>query len=130
MQRLGKHILLEFMGCSSQLLNSKDALEPILNEAAKVMGASIVESRFHNFSPIGVSGVVIIMESHLTIHTWPEYDYAAIDIFTCGKINFDEGVELLKKKLKPQSVTESFIERGIQLQIPVRQISEKQGKSS
>lgn len=130
MQRLGKHILLEFMGCSSQLLNSKDALEPILNEAAKVMGASIVESRFHNFSPIGVSGVVIIMESHLTIHTWPEYDYAAIDIFTCGKINFDEGVELLKKKLKPQSVTERFIERGIQLQIPVRQISEKQGKSS
>lgn len=52
--------------------------------AAREAKASIIESRFHRFSPFGVSGVVVIAESHLTIHTWPEYAYAAVDIFTCG----------------------------------------------
>lgn len=121
MQRLGKHILLEFMGCSNQLLNSKKDLEPILNQAAKAMGATVVESRFHNFSPIGVSGVVIIMESHLTIHTWPEYNYAAIDIFTCGDIDLNAGIQYLKSQLSPKSITEKLIERGVQLEIPIRE---------
>jgi len=52
--------------------------------AAREAKATIIESRFHQFSPFGISGVVVIAESHLTIHTWPEYGYAAVDIFTCG----------------------------------------------
>ena len=71
-----------------------------MNAAAIEMQATIVNSNFHHFNPYGVSGVIIIKESHLTIHTWPEYGYAAIDIFTCGKIYMDKGIEYLKEHLK------------------------------
>ncbi len=54
--------------------------------AARDAKATIVDVSFHEFNPFGISGVVVIAESHLTIHTWPEYDYAAVDIFTCGDI--------------------------------------------
>jgi spermidine synthase len=62
-----------------------------MNEAAREAGATVINSTFHHFSPYGVSGVVVIQESHLAIHTWPEYQYAAVDLFTCG-----EGVDAWK----------------------------------
>ena len=77
-----------------------------------VMRATIVESNFHHFNPLGVSGVVIIKESHLTIHTWPEYGYAAIDIFTCGKIFMEEGIDFLRKNLKAKQAEVKKLERG------------------
>ena len=59
------------------------------------MGAIVVSTDFHAFSPYGVSGVIIIQESHLTIHTWPEHQYAAIDIFTCGELDIEAGLKHL-----------------------------------
>lgn len=85
MHALGTHLLVELKNCNSKILNDLKKIEEILVTAAKEAKATIIESRFHKFSPFGISGVVVIAESHLTIHTWPEYGYAAVDIFTCGE---------------------------------------------
>jgi S-adenosylmethionine decarboxylase proenzyme len=81
---LGKHLLIEYYDCDPEVLNSVSGVEQKMVEAAEGCGATIVRSVFHGFNPIGVSGVVVIAESHLAIHTWPEYNYAAVDVFTCG----------------------------------------------
>ena len=83
-EQLGRHILVEFYNCKKEILSDHNRIEEYMNEAAKRSNATIVNSVFHHFNPYGVSGAVIIAESHLTIHTWPEYDYAAVDLFTCG----------------------------------------------
>ena len=81
---LGRHILCEAYGCDPEVLNSRVAVENIMVQAALEAGAEVREAVFHQFNPQGVSGVVVISESHLAIHTWPEYGYAAVDLFTCG----------------------------------------------
>ena len=81
---LGCHILLELQECPPELLHDEKAIEAVLVTAAREAGAHVVECVFHHFSPHGVSGVVVIAESHVTVHTWPEHRYAAVDIFTCG----------------------------------------------
>lgn len=85
MRALGRHILAEFYECDESILNDRDRLEKEMREAARQAGATIISSTFHEFSPYGVSGVVVIAESHLAVHTWPEYGYAAVDLFTCGE---------------------------------------------
>jgi len=84
MKALGRHILVEFLNCKADVLNDVTVIEKAMVEAAQIAGATVINSTFHHFSPYGVSGVVVIQESHLAIHTWPEYRYAAVDLFTCG----------------------------------------------
>ncbi len=81
---LGTHILAEFYGCPEERLNNVNFVEKEMKNGALAAQATIVTSSFHHFSPFGVSGVVVISESHLAIHTWPEYGYCAVDVFTCG----------------------------------------------
>jgi S-adenosylmethionine decarboxylase len=83
---LGRHLLLELFDCDSDAINSLEAVKGALVEAAKRAQATIVDVVFHEFNPFGISGVVVIAESHLAIHTWPEYRYAAVDIFSCGDV--------------------------------------------
>jgi spermidine synthase len=85
MNALGRHILVEFTGCNADVLNDVSVIEKSMIDAAKIAGATVISSNFHHFSPWGVSGVVVIQESHLAIHTWPEYRYASVDLFTCGE---------------------------------------------
>jgi spermidine synthase len=84
MNALGRHILVEYYGCDANKLNDVPYIEESMVDAARAADATVINSSFHHFSPYGVSGVVVIQESHLAIHTWPEYGYAAVDIFTCG----------------------------------------------
>lgn len=81
---LGRHLLAEFYDCDPNVLNNVQFIEKSMTDAALKAGATIVQKNFHLFSPWGVSGVVVIAESHLAIHTWPEHGYAAVDLFTCG----------------------------------------------
>ena len=81
---LARHTLLELHGCTVALLNDLAALKSVLLEAVRLGHGTIVTEVFHTFSPHGVSGVVVIAESHVAIHTWPEHAYAAVDIFSCG----------------------------------------------
>ncbi len=112
MKYLGKHYILELYDCPAELLSDPQFIEKEMNAAAIEMHASIVNSNFHHFNPYGVSGVIIIKESHLTIHTWPEYGYAAIDIFTCGKIYMDKGIDYLKAHLKAKGSEVKKMGRG------------------
>lgn len=112
MTYLGKQIILELYGCPAHNLSNVGKVERIMKDAALAMEATIVQSNFHHFSPLGISGVVVIMESHLTIHTWPEYNYIAIDIFTCGAIKIDKGIALLKERFLANSSEMQLIERG------------------
>ncbi|MGL4563608.1 MAG: adenosylmethionine decarboxylase [Brevinema sp.] len=84
LETLGRHILIEFYNCNEDILKDPNLIDEYMNKAAEKSNATIVESVFHHFNPYGVSGAVIISESHLAIHTWPEYGYAAVDVFTCG----------------------------------------------
>lgn len=86
MKNLGQHILVEYYDCDPEILNDVNRIEASMVDAAKAADATVIASTFHHFSPFGVSGVVVIQESHLAIHTWPEYGYAAVDIFTCGDV--------------------------------------------
>jgi S-adenosylmethionine decarboxylase len=82
---LGRHLLVEYCECDKGLLDNIALLETHMKDAVRVSGATIVQSVFHRYNPQGVSGVIVIAESHLSIHTWPEYGYAAVDFFTCGE---------------------------------------------
>ncbi len=84
MKALGRHVLSELYGCEFAALNDVERVQKVMVEAALQAGAEVREVAFHKFSPQGVSGVVVISESHLAIHTWPELGYAAVDVFTCG----------------------------------------------
>jgi S-adenosylmethionine decarboxylase len=79
-------MLLELFDCDARVINSLETVKGALVEAAKRAQATIVDVVFHEFNPFGISGVVVIAESHLSIHTWPEYRYAAVDIFSCGDV--------------------------------------------
>lgn len=111
---LGRHILAEFFDCDANIINNPELVEKHMVSAAKECGATVVETCFHMFNPHGVSGVVIISESHLAIHTWPELSYAAVDLFTCGescdpKVAYD----YLKKVFYSKKGSFSFLKRGI-----------------
>ena len=111
---LGQHVLAEFFECDPNILNSNDKVEKYMIEAALECGATIVQKCFHMFNPYGVSGVVIISESHLAIHTWPELGYAAVDLFTCRtKCDPKVAYEFLKKKFNSQKASFTELKRGI-----------------
>ena len=113
---LGRHLLVELYACAPKLLNRTDLLKQALVEAANAAGATVVESVFHRFSPQGLSGVVVITESHITVHTWPEHAYAAVDIFTCGDFEKAEKIKnsLVERFAAKESRTKT-IKRGIEL---------------
>jgi S-adenosylmethionine decarboxylase proenzyme len=111
-EALGRHVLLELYDCPAAVLKDGAMLEQSMCNAADAMGATVVSAHFHQFSPYGISGVVIIQESHLTLHTWPEYGYAAVDVFTCGDIDLEAGVNRLKEAMEAGRWDWKVYERG------------------
>lgn len=108
----GKHIIIECEGEHAHL--SEKDLESILTRAADVAGASILSSHFHQFGPqMGVTGVLVLAESHITVHTWPEYNYAAFDVFMCGACKPDRAVEVIITAAKTIQVKTNTIIRGM-----------------
>ena len=113
MSALGRHILVELFGCNPKLLNDVVYIEKSMEEAARTANATLINSTFHHFSPYGVSGVVVIEESHFAIHTWPEYQFASVDLFTCGEsvdpwLSFD----FLRKSLEADHQSATEMRRG------------------
>jgi S-adenosylmethionine decarboxylase len=106
--------LVELRDCNPKTLNNLKAVQEIMISAAKVANATIVDVAFHKFNPFGISGIVIIAESHLSIHTWPEYAYAAVDIFTCGSaLKPEKAVTYLTEKFESKSPSVVEVKRGI-----------------
>lgn len=114
MNALGRHLLLELKDCDRGLLNDIGFLKKALLSAADEAGATVLGESFHQFSPQGVSGVVVVSESHLCIHTWPEYGYAAADIFTCGdSVQPEKAAEFLVRELSARSHSAVTMRRGV-----------------
>ncbi|MCY4045577.1 MAG: adenosylmethionine decarboxylase [Cellvibrionales bacterium] len=95
-----QHLLLEFFDCDAQSLDNQALIEALMVDAANASGVSIVQKIFHTFSPQGVTGVVVIEESHLSIHTWPEAGYASVDFYTCGDASPENAIAIIQKGLQ------------------------------
>lgn len=114
MRELGRHFVFELFGCDCALLDDLRAVQSAMERGAVAAGATIVGRVFHKFAPQGVTGVVIIAESHLSIHTWPELGYAALDIFTCAsKTDPMKAYEVIAKELRPSSSSVLELKRGM-----------------
>lgn len=111
---LGRQVLAELLECDKKRLNDLDYVKKAMIEAAIDSNATVVGYKFHKFAPQGVSGVVIIAESHLAIHTWPEHGYAAVDIFTCGsKTEPKLAFKRLRLAFRAKRVKYKELKRGI-----------------
>src|SRR6266571_3914601 len=117
---LGRHLLLELFDCDLDAINNVESVKGALIEAATRAHATIVDVVFHEFNPFGVSGVGVIAESHLSIHTWPEYRYAAVDIFSCGDIPQPESAaSYLVEQFASERTSIVEMQRGMFLNAPV-----------
>ena len=108
---LGVHLLAELHECS-RIPTRAPELQRHMEEAARRVGATIVQSVFHEFNPYGLSGVVIIAESHMAVHTWPEHRCVAIDLFTCGRLTPQLGLDYLRAAFGARDVSAVEIPRG------------------
>lgn len=112
MNALGRHVLAECYDADYFKLNNLPLIRQAMLRSATDMGATIISETFHKFSPQGVSGAVVIAESHLSIHTWPELGYAAVDYFTCGNCDPRKGFEALARALGCDSMKICEYARG------------------
>jgi S-adenosylmethionine decarboxylase len=113
METMGRHVISELWGCDFEKLNDMQQIEQIFVDAALKSGAEIREVAFHKFAPQGVSGVVIISESHLTIHSFPEHGYASIDVYTCGDMDPNIAADYIAEALNAQTRENIEIPRGM-----------------
>ena len=110
----GKHYLIDFSDCDPEIITCVDLTQEIMMRAAKQCGATILNNHFHQFQPIGVSGVVLIAESHISVHTWPEHGFAAVDIFTSGKMKPQVAIDIIQEgfRVKATSMSVHIKTRG------------------
>ncbi len=108
-----KHLLLELLECPPELLDSLDHVEKSLVDAAGAVGVVIIGRVFHKFNPQGITGVLLLAESHMAIHTWPERGYAAVDVFTCSdSVDHDTIMEVLVERFDATHHQNRLVERG------------------
>ncbi len=109
----GLHLLADFHGVDAERLTDTLAIETLLREAARAAGATPVGSNFHPFGPgLGVTGVLLLQESHISIHTWPEHGFAAVDVFMCGSARPERAVDVIEAGLCPTSFSCRDMLRG------------------
>ena len=113
MLAVGAHLLVEAVGCARAVLDDAPALEALLRRAAEAIGARVVTAAMHRFSPQGVTGFLLLEESHLSIHTWPERRYAALDLFTCGATDPEAALPLLQAGLGAARLELVRVARGL-----------------
>ncbi|MGH7736548.1 MAG: adenosylmethionine decarboxylase [Candidatus Tyrphobacter sp.] len=114
MKSLGTHIVCELSGCDAAVLTDVRAVRDMMIGAAEAAKATVMEVAFHRFEPQGVSGVVVLAESHISIHTWPELGYAAMDFYTCGAhTNPWQACEYAAAALHAKSTITSEVKRGV-----------------
>jgi S-adenosylmethionine decarboxylase len=129
---LGRHLLADLHGIAPDLLTEPQLIEQFLLDAALAAGATPIFSKFHQFGKgQGVTGVLLLRESHISIHTWPEYGFAAVDAFMCGASRPDLAIEILQQAFKPlQSRTEEVLRgelpRTVMSAVAVGQINMRQ----
>lgn len=127
MKSVGRHLVLELWGCSN--LNSTSAVEDALLEIVTALNLTLLSMNVHPFSPYGVTGVAVVSESHVVIHTWPELGYAAVDVFTCGEQrNPEDAVPVLRRYFAPERVQVIEMTRGVVQDVAGREPSAVGGR--
>ena len=112
-KEFGSHFLVELINCSPVRLRKVKDVKQIMNQVTQKSKTSVVRTSYHQFQPEGVSGMILIKESHVAIHTWPEESYAAADIFTCGQeMDAYIAIEVMKEKFEAKEVRYQVIQRG------------------
>ncbi|MGL4996932.1 MAG: adenosylmethionine decarboxylase [Deefgea sp.] len=112
----GQHVLADFYGCDAQQLADPEWIAGCLLAAASAAGATVLNSHFHHFGEQqGVTGVLLLMESHISIHTWPEHGYAAIDLFMCGQAQVEAALLVLRSKISSSEQSIQLIARGFSI---------------
>ena len=112
-RHLGTQWTADLYGCDGPTLDDPARIETDMLEAARIAHATVLSSRFHRFAPQGVSGVLVIAESHLAIHTWPEQGYAALDVFTCGStLHAEEAFRWLAGRFGAGAIDVKKVGRG------------------
>jgi S-adenosylmethionine decarboxylase len=107
-------LIVELWGVSPERLTDEHAVEQILTKAAVDAGATVLHTHFHHFGEgYGITGVVVLQESHISIHTWPEMEYAALDLFMCGACNPNDSLPRILKAFDPEKVGTTEMLRGI-----------------
>jgi S-adenosylmethionine decarboxylase len=113
---LGSQVVLDLYDCATDRLDDLAWVSKTLVDAARAAGATIVQTVFHKFAPCGISGVVVIAESHLAIHIWPEHRYAAVDVFTCGEnVQVDVASAFLEREFGARRAVQRRFARGDQV---------------
>ena len=113
MDTFARHLLVEFHGCDAAVLNDRDAISALMRRGAEAADAHVVAEVVHPYAPHGVTGVLVIEESHFSVHTWPESGYAAVDFYTCGPCQPERALEVLKAGLGATRVEVMTIHRGL-----------------
>ncbi len=107
-----KHLLYDLWVEDVEILERVSPWREILLAAAEQIGATVIGQQFHQFAPYGITGFLLLAESHISVHTWPEEGLAAIDIFTCGEMDADSILHWLRERLCPQWERLTILERG------------------
>jgi S-adenosylmethionine decarboxylase len=113
LKTIGRHLIAEYYDCRRDTLDEVDTIRKSMLDAAVALGATVLGDNFHQFTPHGVSGTVVIAESHLSVHTWPENGYVAVDIYTCGGLDPRIGFNLLRERFGATSCRVQEIIRGL-----------------
>lgn len=109
-----KHLLIEYHGCDCSVLNDLDAVRALMRRAAEAAGATVVAEVFHPYRPHGITGVIVIEESHFSVHTWPECGYAAVDFYTCGDCVPERADAVLREGLRAERAETLLVHRGLE----------------
>ena len=113
MEHLGRHVIIELWGCG-EAINDASLVERAMRRAVDAANATLLDLFVHEFSPQGVTAVAVLAESHLSIHTWPEYGYVAADVFTCGNTTKPEAAaEVLRQAFAATTADIRELERGV-----------------
>ena len=113
MKGLGYHGLWEIKDCPAELLQFEETIKPFMDAISNAVNVTVLSRSFKQFSPYGVTGVYLLSESHLSIHTWPEHGYAALDLFSCKNFDSSEIKKIIKEHFDTENVTFTSIERGV-----------------
>jgi len=134
MQALGRHLLLELWGCNPNI-NDPSSVRRALVESVEAIGATLLDVNVHKFSPYGVTGVAVLAESHMSLHSWPEHGYLAVDIFTCGSsARPREAMSVLQSVFEPEKIEVQELRRGVRpmfsLQQPADELQQRPNENS
>ena len=113
METRAKHLLVELRECAADALNDLERLQALMRRAALASGATIVGEAFHRYAPHGVTGVLLLEESHFSLHTWPEAGYAALDFYTCGALDPEPAARVVAEGVGAARVVSMQVERGL-----------------